>query len=222
VFLTGSKFMGGPPFSGFALVPRQMVERAGPLPSGLADVFRRAEWPECWPGRESLVDEENLGLWLRLEAAIFELERFQALEIATIERMLDAFECALEDQVVRPLGLNRVDPHPPGREIETRAHPIEMRTLVTIDVSSVPGMRTFDEVQSLHRSLALSGLRLGQPVRSVRTPDGEWGGTLRIGLSMPQLVEWSLLDDARLRAELSSAMVEIADALSAARRVQAA
>ena len=222
VLLTGSKFMGGPSFSGFALVPRQVAERAGPLPMGLVEVFRRAEWPERWPGRELLADEGNPGLWLRLEAAIFELEQFQALKIAEIERMLDAFQRALESELVGPLGLSRVDPYPPGREIETRAHPIEMRTLVTLDVSSLPGARTFDEAQGLHRSLALAGMRLGQPVRCVRAANGEWGGTLRIGLSMPQLVDWSRLDDATLRSELCSAMAEIADALSAVRRVQAA
>ena len=53
-------------------------------------------------------------------------------------------------------------------------------------------------------------------------PEGEWGGTLRIGLSMPQLVDWSRLDDATLRSDLGSAMAEIADALSAVRRVEAA
>ena len=197
-------------------------ERAGPLPMGLVEVFRRAEWPEHWPGRELLADEGNPGLWLRLEAALFELEQFQALEIAEIERMLDAFQRALESELVGPLGLSRVDPYPPGREIETRAHPIEMRTLVTLDVSSLAGARTFDEAKGLHRSLALAGMRLGQPVRCVRAANGEWGGTLRIGLSMPQLVDWSRLDDATLRSELCSAMAEIADALSAVRRVQAA
>ncbi|MEP1605464.1 MAG: hypothetical protein ABJJ48_04055, partial [Marinomonas sp.] len=45
VFLTGSKFMGGPPFSGFALVPPALMGDVPPLPSGFAQIFRRAEWP---------------------------------------------------------------------------------------------------------------------------------------------------------------------------------
>src|SRR5687767_5817032 len=95
VFLTGSKFMGGPPFSGFALVPPRTAERAGPLPEGLAQVFRRAEWPEGWLGRERLADEDNAGLWLRLEASILELERFQALPLGQVERIVAAFQQAL-------------------------------------------------------------------------------------------------------------------------------
>ncbi|HEY0132291.1 MAG TPA: hypothetical protein VGB57_12905, partial [Allosphingosinicella sp.] len=36
VFVTGSKFMGGPPFSGFALVPRRFREESDPIAHGLA------------------------------------------------------------------------------------------------------------------------------------------------------------------------------------------
>jgi hypothetical protein len=153
VFLTGSKFMGGPPFSGFALVPPQAAERAGPLPAGLAQVFRRAEWPEGWPGRERLADEDNAGLWLRLEASIFELERFQALPLGQVERTVAAFQQALARELIEPFGLNPVEPFAPGHESEARAHPIEMRTLATIDISRLPDAHTFDCAQRFHRSL---------------------------------------------------------------------
>jgi hypothetical protein len=222
VFLTGSKFMGGPPFSGFAVVPPEIAERAGPLPQGMTDIFRRAEWPEGWPGRECLTDEDNLGLWLRLEAAIFELERFQALPLTEIERVIGEFQRNLDDRLVAPLGLTRVNPYPAGGEREAGEHPIAMKTLATIDTSSLAGAHDFEDAQKLHRKLALSGLRLGQPVRSVRTPNGQWGGTLRIGLSMPQIVEWSGFDEGGLIQHLSSAMGGIAAALVEGRRDEAA
>jgi len=222
VFLTGSKFMGGPPFSGFALVPPQAAERAGPLPVGLAQVFRRSEWPEGWPGRERLADEDNRGLWLRLEASIFELERFQALPLGQVERIVEAFQQALAAQLVAPFELNLVEPFAPGHEGEAGTHPIEMRTLATLDISRLPEARTFDQAQRLHGSLALSGLRLGQPVRSVRTPDGEWGGTIRIGPSMPQFVSWAALDDGALARTLNEAMAGMADALVSHRVEKAA
>ena len=215
VFLTGSKFMGGPPFSGFALVPVQAAQKAPQLPPGLAKVFNRAEWPQGWPGRERLPDDDNQGLWLRLEAAIFELERFQALEIGAVERIVEAFQRALEDQLIAPLGLERVETYSPGHESEAREHPIEMRTLATINTSPLPHAHCFDDAQRLHRELALAGLRLGQPVRSVRTPSGDWGGTLRIGLSMPQFAEWAALSDDALQRRLASAMADVAEALRA-------
>jgi len=222
VFLTGSKFMGGPPFSGFALVPPQGAERAAPLPEGLANVFRRAEWPAGWPGSEQLVEGDNLGLWLRLEASIFELERFQALSVGDVARIVEAFQHALATQLVEPFGLSLVEPFAPGHEGEARTHPLEMRTLATLDISRLPEARTFDQAQRLHKSLALSGLRLGQPVRSVRTAEGEWGGTIRIGPSMPQFVAWARLDDAALARTMNEAMAAIAGALVSHRVEEAA
>jgi hypothetical protein len=222
VFLTGSKFMGGPPFSGFALVPAQAAERARRLPAGLVNVFRRAEWPGGWPGCERLADEDNRGLWLRLDASIFELERFQTLPLGQIETMVATFQQALARQLVEPFGLHPVEPYAPGHEGEARSHPIEMRTLATIDISGLPEAHTFDDAVRFHKSLALAGLRLGQPVRSVRTPDGGWAGTIRIGPPMPQFVAWARLGDAAMAAELDRAMAEIADALVSHRVEEAA
>lgn len=216
VFLTGSKFMGGPPFNGFALIPSGVAQRAQSLPAGLAGVFSRAEWPVAWPGRNTLPDEGNAGLWLRFEASIFELERFQAVPMAAIERVIGAFQRALRDELVEPLGLKVVRPSAPGEGREEVEHPIEMRTLVTLDVSSLPASRCFEDAQRVHRDLALAGIRLGQPARCVRTDSHEWGGTLRVGLSMPQIVDFAALDSTALHAVLASDMRRIAEALRAA------
>lgn len=215
VFLTGSKFMGGPPFNGFALIPAAVARRAGCLPPGLADVFSRGEWPSRWPGRDLLPDEGNPGLRLRFEASIFELERFQALPMVAVERVIAAFQQALRGELAVRLDLPLVRPSAPGEDDEEVEHPIEMRTLVTLDVSGLPGARRFEDAQRVHRELALSGIRLGQPARCVRTDGHEWGGTLRVGLSMPQVVELAALDDTALCESLCSDMRRIADALQA-------
>jgi len=215
VFLTGSKFMGGPPFNGFAVIPSAVARRAGPLPAGLSGVFSRIEWPAGWPGRETLPEEGNTGLWLRFEASIFELERFQALPMAAVERTIAAFHDALCESLASPLGLQFVRPSAPGEDKEEIEHPIEMRTLATLDVSSLPGARSFEDAQRLHRELALSGIRLGQPARCVRNGGRDWGGTLRVGLSMPQIVDLAEFDEAELRSRLRGDMKRIADALRA-------
>ncbi|UIP05661.1 hypothetical protein LY632_08020 [Erythrobacter sp. SDW2] len=213
VFITGSKFMGGPPFSGMALVPDSIIARAAPLPAGFATIFRRAEWGEGWQGREQLEDSANPGLALRLEASVFELERFQALAFAEVERVIRVFQRAIGSQLIEGQGFAMVQPYPPGREGQASEHPLEMQTLATLDISRHPQARTFDDAQALYRSLDRLGLRLGQPVKCVRLPEGGWGGTLRVGLSMPQVTELSALDDGALETALSERIGRFAEAL---------
>ena len=216
VLLTGSKFIGGPPFNGFALVPRAILKRAPALPGGLATIFRRAEWPAAWPGVEVLPGGGNPGLRLRLAASVFELERFQRLPIARASRVILAFHAAVRAAMVDRLGGRRVAPYPPGERAEGDAHPIEMRTLSTIDLSRLPGQPDFDDAVRIHRALVDQGIRLGQPVKCVKLPDGRWGATLRLGLSMPQVVAFDALDDAVLAKRLGDDMARIASAIEAA------
>ena len=213
VFVTGSKFMGGPPFSGFALIPPALRARAPDLPVGLGSVFRRAEWPAGWPGAGVLEDSGNPGLLLRLEAAVFELERFQTLSIQRVTRVVLAFHAAVRTAMVDRLGGRRMAPYPPGHRAEGDAHPIEMRTLSTIDLSRRPGHPDFDAAVRIHRALVDRGIRLGQPVKCVKLEDGRWGATLRLGLSMPQVVAFDRLEDQALEATLAADMNRIASAI---------
>lgn len=208
VFVTGSKFMGGPPFSGFALVPPGFADAAPPLPGGFATIFRRGEWPARWPGAATLPDSANVGLLLRLEAAIFELERFQALASADVERTILAFHAAVRAEIVEATGARRVAPYPPGHVEDADTHPIEMRTLSTLDLSA--GGASFEDAQGWHKAMALAGVRVGQPVKCVRLAGGRWGATLRIGLAMGQLAEPP--------ASFAADMARIREALAAARQ----
>jgi hypothetical protein len=214
VFVTGSKFMGGPPFSGFALVPAAFIGRARPLPEGFATIFRRAEWPAAWPGAQSLPDSVNFGLLLRLEASIFELERFQALDEAAVERVILAFHAAVRAEIVEKCEARRVAPYPPGHVEDADIHPIEMRTLSTLDLSASGA--TFEDAQAWHKAMALQGVRVGQPVKCVRLPDGRWGATLRIGLAMNQVVDKAGLADEALTAAFAADMARVRAALQAA------
>jgi len=214
VFLTGSKFMGGPPFSGFALVPPDIAARAPALPSGFATIFRRVEWPAGWPGAEQLEDSANLGLLLRLEASLFDLERFQRLPAAAVMRVILSFHQAVRSEIVDRTPARRVAPYPPGAKETADTHPVEMRTLSTLDLSGFGGAG-FEDAGRWHRALLAHGVRLGQPVKCVKLPDGRWGATLRIGLTMAQIVERADLDNAAIDAAFASDMRRIADALRA-------
>ena len=218
VFLTGSKFMGGAPFNGFALVPRCVVQQAPALPNGFRTIFRRAEFPQEWEGRDLLPDSANPGLALRFEGSVFELERFQALPVAGVTRIVSAFQDAIAGQILRPLGVRLVTASPDPESNLAAAFPLEMQTLATLDVSDLPGLATFDDAVEIHRKLAFDGLRLGQPVKCVRK-DGKWGGTLRIGLSMPQVSELFGMDHADAVSRLNDDMQLIARKISEATEV---
>ncbi|HLL31564.1 MAG TPA: hypothetical protein VK403_11255, partial [Allosphingosinicella sp.] len=216
VFVTGSKFMGGPPFSGFALVPRRFREQARPLAHGLATIFRSGEWPEGWPGAESLEESSNPGLLLRLEASIFELERFQRLAVADVTRTILSFHQAVREEIIEKTPAHRVAPYPPGRKETADTHPIEMRTLSTLDLSELAGGgATFEDSTRWHKAMIEHGVRLGQPVKCVKLEDGSWGATLRIGLSMPMVVERAGLGDEALRRSFADDMARVRQALSA-------
>lgn len=216
VFLTGSKFMGGPPFSGFALVPAAMMEVAAQLPAGFATIFRRAEWPARWPGTDILPGTDNPGLALRLEASIFELERFQSLPREAVERVILLFQEALANTLLVPFGFALVPPYPGEAEEEALRHPREMLTLATLDISAIPCGETFADAEDLHRALAMAGVRLGQPVKSVRTPGGEWAGTLRVGLSMGQIHDYAKLPEAEQYDALAADLGQVAAAIERA------
>jgi hypothetical protein len=216
VFVTGSKFMGGPPFSGFALVPRRYREEARPLAPGLATIFRRGEWPSGWPGADTLEDSANPGLLLRLEASIFELERFQRLHLDDVTRVILSFHQAVRDEIIDKTPAHRVAPYPPGEKETADTHPIEMRTLSTLDLSGyAAGGATFEDSTRWHKAMIAHGVRLGQPVKCVKLADGNWGATLRIGLSMPMVVEQAGLDDEALRLSFADDMARIRQALEA-------
>lgn len=209
VLLTGSKFIGGPPFSGFALVPGKLSPVVG-LPAGLGTVLRRAELPTCWKLSEAFSTDANPGLLLRLEAAIFELERFGMVDVDRRDHIAAAFAVALRALALR-LGGSLVTPSLDSTDLH-------LATLATLDLSALAGTPDFVTAQLWHKVLAARGIRLGQPVKCVRRADGGWGATLRVSLSMPLIVSLAKLDPVDLKLHLAVDMERIADVLEAAQR----
>jgi hypothetical protein len=84
VMISGSKFFGGPPFSGALLVPGKLacsVASAPPAPSGIGAYLSAFEVPPAWNAwRRSLSSVPNLGLLLRWRAALAEMHAFHALD----------------------------------------------------------------------------------------------------------------------------------------------
>lgn len=209
VLLTGSKFIGGPPFSGMALIPAGMAPDR-PLAPGLSTIFRRGEWPAGWDCCGHLPEEANPGLWLRLEAALFELERFATISASDRERVIACFGSAVRALADR-LDVRLVHP-------ALDSEKLHQSTLTTLDLSTLPGAPNLAVAQRWYRVLAARGLRLGQPVKCVRGADGDWAGTLRMSLSMPLVFALAGLDEAALGDRFGRDMAQIAQVLEAAQR----
>src|SRR5947207_2779490 len=83
VLVTGSKFFGGPAFSGAMLVPAAIAKKldggAVTLPQ-LRHYCRRSDWPRRWPSlRAQFLTRPNFGQWLRWEAALEEIRAYYAV-----------------------------------------------------------------------------------------------------------------------------------------------
>lgn len=214
VLMTGSKFAGGPPFSGIALVPAGVRDRAHPLPEGYRRVATRAEWPDDWPGVDVLAASGNFGLLLRLQAALFEMERFAAIPDEAVAEVIARFSHHVM-RLVKRLELTEVAGAGPSC--------LATETLRTLDLSARwPGC-DFEAARMMHGHIARHSrqwlgheIRLGQPVKTHRLPDGRAAGTLRLSLSMPLIAELARLPGRTLDERLDRDMSLVGAAISAA------
>jgi hypothetical protein len=116
VALTGSKFVGGPTFSGALLVPAAPARRLRGrlLPRALRDYSPRADWPAHWVAAGSLPDGANFGLLLRWRAALEELRAFRAVPAMRVEAFLNTFGRVIhtrlrDDPAFEPLRVPRLE-----------------------------------------------------------------------------------------------------------------
>jgi hypothetical protein len=94
VMITGSKFVGGPPFCGALLIPADKASKLGGmlLPTGLAAYAAQHDWPESFAGAFDAANfaPANLGMGLRWAAALAEIDAYARIpakvrdEIATL------------------------------------------------------------------------------------------------------------------------------------------
>lgn len=214
VLMTGSKFAGGPPFAGFAIVPAHVQARSAPLPEGYRRIATRAEWPAEWPGADRLPASGNFGLLLRLQAALIELDRFAGHSPARVAHIAARFTHHV-DRLARRLELAEV----PG----TGTSCLATETLRTLDLSARWPQCDFDMARTMHDHVARQSrhwlgqeIRMGQPVRTHHLPDGRAAGTLRLALSMPLIAEMADLSDPALETRLDRDMALVGAAISAA------
>ena len=239
IFLTGSKFIGGPPFSAWALVPANLSARmknAHAAPTGLAHFFARGDMPTGWTGTDAVLPAQtNFGLLLRLEAGLFELERLLAMPMERVDAVIHAFGTAMRSLTpMMPFRLIEGAANDPaaGDHVNKSgsAHPLDRKMLYVIEITE-PHPATgkplsIDQAREVYRGLysdlsvqftsatdrltAAEICHLGQPVKCLKHDDGEWAPTLRLSLSAPQIFEMIGLDAERLVERFTADIERIA------------
>lgn len=204
VMITGSKFVGGPPFCGALLIPPRHLEDFGDLraPAGLADYSARFDWPLAL--RAALDHEEfpavNFGVGLRWEAALSEIEAFLEIPASLRNEVLEIFAKFVRRHVSARPHLSFLDPYlAQARDERPSIFPIFIH-----DGDAVEARRIYD---ALHTQGACgdtaSICHLGQPVTVGRRT------ALRICASMPMVTMIS--ERVRQNMDLETAFVPVRD-----------
>jgi len=114
VLVTGSKFFGGPAFSGALLVPSllsQALAATNGGASGLIHYANRNDWPKHWEGlRERFESRANFGQWLRWEAALEEIRAYYEVPAAFRAMALRELSAGIESLIALSPSLRLIGP----------------------------------------------------------------------------------------------------------------
>jgi glutamate/tyrosine decarboxylase-like PLP-dependent enzyme len=200
VQITGSKFYMGPPFAGALLVPREIaagVAGMSPLPASLSAYFNRLEWPSAWAGLTAgLSANANLGLLLRWQAALAEMEAFNRvpdrLRIETMTALAQALQAgiAASDALVLVAAQPTAPDWPPSifavqvlrRDPQGTATALGMAALK--ELHALLNEDLGDRVGVAEREIAAVPCHIGQPVKI-----GADCAALRLCIGARQVVE---------------------------------
>ena len=122
VLITGSKYFGGPAFSGALLVPAGLsrsLDRGEAIAPGFLDYASRSDWPKRWTAlRSRFASRPNLGQWLRWEAALEEIAAYYRVPDAFRALALRQLRAGIEGLIMRSPSLRLVGCATNGSEDE--------------------------------------------------------------------------------------------------------
>lgn len=224
VLFTGSKFFGGPTFSGALFLPASIpAATSASLPGGYSDYFTRVELPLNWHGaRSSLGERTNVGLLLRWEAALAEMHACDAVEPARQARVYRLFGELVEEvfrghEWLRLVGATNTDVAEPTSRAPIESIPTVFNFLIRSETREWLGKPSLVRwhgwlnrplsaflhhgLDSREKAIADRAYHLGQPVVIQPGDREEPLAVLRIALGAPLLVDLAELgeDEARRR-----------------------
>lgn len=173
VAITGSKFLGGPVFSGALLCPPGLAARLRTrrLPEAATDYSCAADWPAGWAAADVLGVRVNPGVLLRWQAALHEWRALRAIPQDRITAIVAGFARAVETRLRRDSAFETIASRPLDRRALALGGSFD--TLPTIfpfllaradPLGRRARLLSVEETRAIHRDLAARGVRLGQPV----------------------------------------------------------
>ncbi|WP_448044658.1 hypothetical protein [Bradyrhizobium liaoningense] len=112
VLMSGSKFFGGPAFSGALLVPKGLsrsLDRGKGIAPGIFDYAGRCDWPVAWTALRSRFERRpNFGQWLRWEAALGEIGSYYAVPAVFRAEMLAELAAGIDSMIALSPSLRSV------------------------------------------------------------------------------------------------------------------
>lgn len=232
VLYTGSKFIGGAPFSGALFVPENYTRRMSgteKLPQGLGEFFTRSEWPIHWNAADGILSNQlNFGLLLRWESALYELERVLSIPVQKIFQTVKHFQDAVVQMVQKTDVVQLVDEKKDDEVNQHSAHPFEMDLIMTVAINAerpdngkamtiqdakVIQKGLYSDISQLvaegQQRLAKIVIHVSQPVKYSRLPGGAWQGTFRLALGAPLISDIAILDEGLIQNRFEADMDRI-------------
>jgi hypothetical protein len=153
--VTGSKFFGGPAFSGALLIPAalaQSFERGEGLAAGLDDYTSCSDWPRSFGAqRQRFENRPNIGQWLRWEAALAEMSAYYRVPVAFRKLALRELGATMASLIALSPSLGEVSSVVEASdEDEEFAHP----TIFPFTLRRGDRLLTGADARFLHRALA--------------------------------------------------------------------
>lgn len=223
VALTGSKFVGGPSFSGVLMIPAKTAEklRRRPVTRQLAIHSSEADWPDSWPVQGVLDKSCNFGLLLRLDAALNELRAFRALPECDVTHFLSTFAEAIQKKLADSPGFSLVQvPQLDRSALRAQISWDHVQTIFPFQLYrfGATGRHPLDadQTRNVYRSLPIATPRcqLSQPVRY-----GTERNALRVCVSARLVVQATAYDGAYAERVIAQALTALDQAEHLARTV---
>ncbi|MCA1477469.1 hypothetical protein [Bradyrhizobium sp. NBAIM08] len=184
VLITGSKFFGGPAFSGALLVPKGLsrsLDRVEGIASGIRDYAGRCDWPMTWTALRSRFERRpNFGQWLRWEAALAEIGSYYGVPGAFRAGMLAELAAGIDSMIALSPSLRAASAatHAAGIDDEEFVQPTifpftllrDGKPVCVAETASVHRALARDVSQEINgstedRQVAAQRCLIGQPVR---------------------------------------------------------